>query len=285
MAYQPNPGQKTACCGGNVHRLFPNYVIRMWMKDANGGVAATLYGPSRVKTTVGAEHQEVEIVQETDYPFGEEIHFTINAKQAVSFPLSLRIPAWCAAPKILINGKSVSLPEIKKGFVVLDREFRPADTITLILPMKVAVTHWPQNGIGIEHGPLVYSLGIKEQWTSTIEPNYSTAEYPSWSATPESPWNYGLAIDPERLMSQVKLQRKPMTPDPWVDPPVALVVPVKKIENWELQSNPDNADDKFTPPLPDLSASKISQEVERVTLVPYGSTHLRVTIFPKVSAG
>jgi hypothetical protein len=285
MAYQPNPGQKTACCGGNVHRLFPNYVIRMWMKDANGGVAATLYGPSRVKTTVGAEHQEVEIVQETDYPFGEEIHFTINAKQAVSFPLSLRIPAWCAAPKILINGKSVSLPEIKRGFVVLDREFRPADTITLILPMKVAVTHWPQDGIGIEHGPLVYSLGIKEQWTSTIEPNYSTAEYPSWSATPESPWNYGLAIDPERLLSQVKLQRKPMTPDPWVDPPVALVVPVKKIENWELQSNPDNADDKFTPPLPDLSASKISQEVERVTLVPYGSTHLRVTIFPKVSAG
>ena len=66
---------------------------------------------------------------------------------------------------------------------------------------------------------------------------------------------------------------------------MALVVPVKKIEDWELQSNPDNADDKFTPPLPELSTSKISQEVERVTLVPYGSTHQRVTIFPKVSAG
>jgi hypothetical protein len=49
MAYQPNPGQKTACCGGNVHRLFPNYVIRMWMKDAENGLAATLYGPSRLR--------------------------------------------------------------------------------------------------------------------------------------------------------------------------------------------------------------------------------------------
>jgi hypothetical protein len=62
------------------------------------------------------------------------------------------------------------------------------------------------------------------------------------------------------------------------------MVPVKKIEDWELQSNPDNASQKFTPPLLDLSASKISQAVERVALVPYGSTHLRVTIFPKVFA-
>lgn len=98
--------------------------------------------------------------------------------------------------------------------MVLDREFRPADTVTLILPMKVAITHWPQNGIGIEHGPLVYSFDIKGKWASTVVPNYSTVEYPNWTVTPESPWNYGLAIDPERLISQVKLQRKPMTLDP-----------------------------------------------------------------------
>jgi hypothetical protein len=33
MAYQPNPGKKTACWGGNIHRLFPSYVLRMWMSD------------------------------------------------------------------------------------------------------------------------------------------------------------------------------------------------------------------------------------------------------------
>ena len=36
MAYRPNPGENVACCGGNVHRFFPNYVIRMWMTDARG---------------------------------------------------------------------------------------------------------------------------------------------------------------------------------------------------------------------------------------------------------
>jgi hypothetical protein len=32
--------------------------------------------------------------------------------------------------------------------------------------------------------------------------------------------------------------------------------------------------------LPEQSAIRLSETVERVTLVPYGSTQLRVTIFP-----
>jgi hypothetical protein len=40
MAYQPNPGWHTACCAGNVHRIFPNYALHMWMEDAQGGLAA-----------------------------------------------------------------------------------------------------------------------------------------------------------------------------------------------------------------------------------------------------
>jgi hypothetical protein len=32
--------------------------------------------------------------------------------------------------------------------------------------------------------------------------------------------------------------------------------------------------------LPELSTSTVSETVERVTLVPYGSTQLRVTVFP-----
>jgi hypothetical protein len=61
-----------------------------------------------------------------------------------------------------------------------------------------------------------------------------------------------------------------------------VTVPARKIEDWELQANPDNPAQKFTPPLPDLRTSKVSEQVERLTLVPYGSTQLRVTIFPAV---
>jgi hypothetical protein len=286
MAYQPNPGQHTACCGGNVHRIFPNYVIRMWMRTDNGGLAAVLYGPSRVNATVGPDHQPVEIVQTTNYPFDEQIHFTIHSSRAVSFPLSLRIPGWCDAPRLTVSGETIAVSRTSKGFVVLHRNFNPGDRITLTLPMKAAVTRWPEDGIGIEHGPLVYSLPIKEHWTTKVEDKYTTAEFPSWEAMPASAWNFGLAIDASKLDSEVEVKRRPVAPDqaldPWENPPITIEVPARKIEDWELEADPDNTAQKFTPCLPDLSTSKVSEIVERVSLAPYGSTQLRVTIFPAV---
>jgi hypothetical protein len=279
MAYQPNPGKRTACCGGNVHRIFPNYALRMWMKTNDNGLAAVLYGPSKVKTTVGAGKQEVEITQTTSYPFEEEIHFKIKAERAVSFPLSLRVPSWCEAPRLAVNGAAIAAKRNSKGFVVVERSFKTGDVVTLTLPMKVAVSRWPQNGVGIERGPLVYSLPIKEDWKPLVEPKFSTTEFPSLEATPSSAWNY--ALDPEKLASEVKFERKagPVL-DPWTNPPSTLTVPAKKVIGWELQANPDNPSQKFTPPLPEQSTMKLSETAERVTLVPYGSTQLRVTIFP-----
>ena len=287
MAYQPNPGQETACCGGNVHRIFPNYVIRMWMKGEDGELAAVLYGPSKVNAMVGPDCQQIEFVQTTNYPFDEQIHFKIGSSRAVIFPFSLRIPAWCDEPRLTVNGELVAASRTKQGFLILHRKFSPGDVVTLTLPMKVAITHWPQNGIGIERGPLVYSLPIKENWTTRVEPRYTTAEFPSWEATPASAWNYGIALDPAKLASEVEIRKTPLTQheahDPWENPPITLTAPARRIEDWEPQSNPEDASQKFTPPLPDLSMSKVSETVERVSLVPYGSTQLRVTIFPALA--
>lgn len=284
MAYQPNPGQYVACCGGNVHRLFPNYVIRMWMRGQQGGLAATLYGPSRLQTTVGSDHTPIEILQTTDYPFDEQIHLRLHPAKAVRFPLSLRIPAWCDHPRIKVNGKEVSSPAIKNGFVTLHRLFSPGDTVTLILPMKLAVSHWPEKGIGLEHGPLVYSLPIETNWTSVPKPaKYTTAEFPGWNATPTGAWNYGLDLHPEKLADQIKITRKSVTSDPWESPPISLSVAARKIPEWELLASPEKPDQKFTPPLPDLSVAAVSQTPETLQLVPYGSTKLRITIFPNLN--
>ena len=185
-----------------------------------------------------------------------------------------------------MNGVSAAAAWTQSGFLVVRRRFNPGDVVTLTLPMKLATTRWPQNGIGIERGPLVYSLPIQENWTAIVEPGYSSAEFPSWEARPASAWNYAIALDPARLVTEVAIKSKSLThnetDDPWSNPSTTLTVSARKIEGWELQSNSENANQQFTPPLPDLSTSKVSEAIERVSLVPYGSTQLRVTVFPSL---
>jgi DUF1680 family protein len=288
MAYCPNPGHAVACCSGNVHRLFPNYVIRMWMAESKGGgLAAVLYGASTVVARVGTTHEPIEIRQETQYPFDEEIHFTIRSARPVTFPLALRIPGWCRQPRLTLNGGALELPPRQKGFIRLTRTFHPGDRLTLTLPMHLVQTYWPDGGLGLEHGPLVYALPIKENWTSVVAPKWSTAAFPEWDATPSSPWNYGIVFSEALGVSQLKVERRAATAqDPWVDPPISLTVPVKKIPGWELRSQPRHPERKLTPPLPEigdqLSAALDQIETESVALVPYGSTQLRVSIFPAI---
>ena len=75
MAYRPI--HETECCIGNLHRYMPNYVARMWMKDAHGQPVAALYGPSSV--VYGLDNGvTVRVEEKTNYPFEEKIDFVFT---------------------------------------------------------------------------------------------------------------------------------------------------------------------------------------------------------------
>ncbi|MFW6035544.1 MAG: beta-L-arabinofuranosidase domain-containing protein [Halothermotrichaceae bacterium] len=298
MSYRPNPG--TECCPGEVNRIMPNYVSRMWMKDKNGGLTACLYGPSKVSAAVGNGNQEVTIVQETNYPFSNQIDFKIETDQEVRFPLFLRIPAWCNKWKIIINGKEEEALINNRGFICIEKLFKDGDCITLVFSMEIKLSNWPKNGIGIERGPLVYSLKIDEDWQIDREEERCTEDFPAWNLYPLSDWNYALCLE-EGDLQDVEIVEFEEKLDPWTieTAPIMLKVSARKIKGWNIETKSlikSNRNDKtglktfdiegnflLTPQLPDNGVlDSVKGSKETITLVPYGCTKLRITIFPYI---
>lgn len=279
------PGHDVECCTGSVSRNLPNYLSRMWMSDTKNGVVAVLYGPSRLSAKVGTAQSPVTIVEKTDFPFDETVEFEIQADKPATFPLHLRIPGWCANASLTINGKPAKETLTTGKFATINREFKNGDKLVLTLPMTVKMTHWPHHGVALERGPLVYSLLIKEKRTIDKTDARSTPEFPAYDIMPASPWNYALDIDEDKVAEQVKVVKTDMTANPYAAAPIQLQVPARKVKEWELEVTRDRLTTKqctYTPALP--RKPDFEDQQETVTLVPLGSTYIRLTVFPWTKA-
>jgi hypothetical protein len=131
----------------------------------------------------------------------------------------------------------------------------------------------------VDHGPLSYSLAIKERWEKYGNRN---PQWPEWEVFAESPWNYGLVLDsaaPEKSFTVARkegpLPAQPFTPD---TVPVQLKARARKIPNWQMDRL--SMVDKLQP-----SPVKSDEPVEDITLIPMGAARLRITTFPVIGTG
>lgn len=281
--HRPKYGFVTACCAGNINRLLPTYIQRTWMSTADRGLAAVLYGPSRVRTRVGGT--AIEIIEATAYPFSEHIELRIKSERPAKFPLYLRIPSWCTKPSVAINGRLQEGLKLENGFAVIRDTTFHRDTVVVSLPMPLSAGRSKDGGVFLERGPLVYSLQPQERWRAILMPEFEITSpdyHPMWAVSAASPWNYGLCLDDtlplERQIRTVDRE----SDDPWAVPGCSLEVRGRRIQNWNLRQTGGDDESLQTPPLPASSGQLGS--VEQLSLVPLGCTHLRLTIFPRLRA-
>ena len=295
MSYRPSPGYSIVCCPANLNRILPNYIIRMWMIDQeNDGLAATLYGPCKVTFSLRSKI-DVVIDEATRYPYSDRITFRIHPKEPAKFPLHLRIPQWCESPELALNKKALPLPPLTNGFITITRIWKPGDVLELRLPMTMITTEWPEDGISIARGPLVYAHPVPGQWNIVADDRSSKA-FPAWDLTPTGKWNYALSAENilENAIYNDVASNDHSAGDPesniinpWIDPPSTLTVQARVMSGWELTQTVVNGEAAtFTPRLPDatLIPTMISGAPAPLTLVPYGSTELRVAVFPHLKA-
>ncbi|MDA3853302.1 MAG: glycoside hydrolase family 127 protein [Bacteroidales bacterium] len=261
------------CCRFNLHMGWPYFVKNMWAATDDNGLAAMAYGPSTVTAKVG-DNVEVSIVETTNYPFDESLTFTLTSSQSVSFPLKLRIPEWCKAPVVKVNG--VSQADVISGeFYSINRTWHTEDKVELEFPMHIFINDELNQSVSVQRGPLVYSLKIEENWVEKNDFGHGFKEYEVW---PKSDWNYALVVDQNAPDNTIKLQQGAMPQNPYLQgtTPVTLMADAKKIPSWKLSTNGLTACD---PPYGPIFSNAATEQVE---LVPFGSENIRVTCLPVV---
>ncbi len=165
-----------SCCPTNVVRLLPALPGYIYATH-DDRLYVNLYIGSR--TTVRIGEIDVEIAQDTQYPWDGNVRLEVSPSQAAPFTVSMRVPGWAMGQPlpgdlyryvndtpgevtVRINGEITALTETD-GYLNINREWQAGDIIELDIPMPVrrVVAH-PQvtdlaGKVALERGPIVYA--------------------------------------------------------------------------------------------------------------------------------
>ncbi|AUN30682.1 Tat pathway signal protein [Niveispirillum cyanobacteriorum] len=166
------------CCVGNIPRTLLMMPTWAYAKQADA-LYLNLFVGSRINVGKVAG-TEVEMVQDTDYPWAGAVAVTVNPARKARFALYVRVPdratstLYSASPEIsglsalTVNGKPVT-PANRNGYAVIEREWKRGDKVTFELPLAVqrvtarAEVEATRGQVALRYGPLVYSVETADQ--------------------------------------------------------------------------------------------------------------------------
>jgi DUF1680 family protein len=172
------------CCVGNIPRTLLMMPTWTYVRGEDG-VYVNLFVGSRMKIekvagTNGTNKTNVEMVQETDYPWSGKVAITVNPEKTTAFTVYVRVPnrttsqLYTPTPAVngllslSVNGQSVT-PVIEHGYAVIRRTWQKGDRIAFELPMaiqRVTADHKVEadrGRVALRYGPLLYNVETADQ--------------------------------------------------------------------------------------------------------------------------
>lgn len=148
-----------ACCPPNFARLAASLGSYAYSQSPDTFFINLFAG--EINTEIG--EAGVRLIVQTDYPWKDTVKVTLEADKPACFSLAVRIPAWCSAHRILLNGENAHYKK-DKGYAHITREWQNGDVIELTFDMPVRIIGANPNvkenvgKIAVMRGPIVYCL-------------------------------------------------------------------------------------------------------------------------------
>ena len=181
------PWHGCPCCVGNIPRVLLLLPTWAYVADAHS-VYVNLFLGSTV-TVPDVAGTDVQMVQDTDYPWSGNVTITVNPERSRRFNVNIRVPNrevsdlytnWPKAngiTSITVNGELV-LPAVENGYAVISRRWRAGDKIDVVLPMKIQrikasdKIEATRGQVALRYGPLIYSAeAVDQDITKVLSPD------------------------------------------------------------------------------------------------------------------
>jgi DUF1680 family protein len=154
-----------ACCPPNVTRTLASLGGYAYAVSREA-LWVNLYIAGSVSVEVAGVPVKLDV--KTDYPWDGRVALTMGVQGrkpgGAAFELRLRVPGWCAAAHLSVNGRKSTRLDTDRGFLVLQRKWQTGDTVELELDMPVErIESHPgvKPNLGqtaLQRGPLVYCV-------------------------------------------------------------------------------------------------------------------------------
>lgn len=233
----------------------------MWLKEDENTLISMVHGPSSIVTELAGNR--VSISEETEYPFKNRICYRVTEGNAPSAVFRIWIPEWCKDFRVCIDGAWKNRERTEDYLTV--HGLHAGSEMTVEFSMDIRKSFWYKDSMAIERGPLVFALDMKEQWKKIRE----VAGVSDFEIYPESPWNYAIPKNGEVEVEEKAVSDVPFSKN---NPPIVFNVTGKCVESWKIENN--SAGDLPQSPV------KAEGEAEKIRLIPFGCTKLRISQFP-----
>ncbi len=168
------PWHGCPCCVGNIPRTLLMIPTWTYVKD-DSGIYVNLF----IGSTINVERvagTNVQMVQETDYPWSGKVSITVNPETPKRFTVYVRMPdrttseLYTTVPQVKgIESMSLNAPGVpvaftaKNGYAGITRLWRAGDKIELELPLEIQRIKGDERieatrgKVALRYGPLIYS--------------------------------------------------------------------------------------------------------------------------------